>query len=102
MDKYKKQKMNRVPSHPGEVLKELWLDELGYSQSAFAEMLSKETGGTIKKSTMMTKLNEIIKGKRDMSADFAVLLGKVLHTSPRMWMNLQVNRNIWKAEQRAA
>ena len=49
---------------------------------------------------MQTKLNELINGKRSMSADFAVLISKVLNTSPRMWMNLQTNLDIWDAEQR--
>jgi addiction module HigA family antidote len=60
------------------------------------------TGGKIKVSTMQTKLSEIINGKRAMSADFAVLLGQVLDTSPRMWMNLQVNLDIWEAERDVA
>ena len=51
---------------------------------------------------MQTKLSEIINGKRAMSAEFAVLLGLVLDTSPRMWMNLQVNLDIWEAEKDAA
>jgi hypothetical protein len=34
--------------------------------------------------------------------EFAVLLGRVLDTSPRMWMNLQVNLDIWQAEKKAA
>jgi addiction module HigA family antidote len=51
---------------------------------------------------MQTKLREIINGKRAMSADFAVLLGRVLNTSPRMWMNLQINLDIWEAEKNAA
>lgn len=37
------------PSHPGEILNSLWLDELGYSQSQFAEMLVKASGGVAKK-----------------------------------------------------
>ncbi len=34
--------------------------------------------------------------------EFAVLLGRVLDTSPRMLMNLQVNLDIWQAEKKAA
>lgn len=102
MTKYQKQRPNRRPSHPGEVLKELWLDELGYSQTEFCDMLVKAAKGSIKKTTMQTKLNEIIHGKRAMSADFAVLVSRVLKTAPRMWMNLQVNLDIWEVEQEAA
>lgn len=102
MEKYKRQKIQRKPSHPGEILKNLWLDELGHTQSSFAEILSKATKGKIKVSTMQTKLSEVINGKRAMSAEFAVLLGRVLNTSPKMWMDLQINLDIWEAEKSAA
>ncbi len=102
MGKLKRQTVHRRPSHPGEILKYVWLDELGITQSQFAETLSKATGGQVKASTMQTKLSEIINGKRAMSAGFAVLLAHVLDTSPRMWMNLQVNLDIWEAEKDAA
>ena len=100
--KYKRQRPQRRPSHPGEILKSLWLDELGLSQAEFADQLVKASKDNVKLSTMKTKLNEVITGKRAMSADFAILLGKVLDTSPRMWMNLQVNLDIWEAEEKAA
>jgi len=100
--KLKRQNMERPPSHPGEILKHLWLDEMSMTQLEFAHKLSKATGGKIKVTTMQTKLSEIINGRRAMSADFAVLLGQVLDTSPRMWMNLQVNLDIWEAERDAA
>lgn len=100
MSKLKKKRPNRRPSHPGEILKNLWLDELGYTQVSFAKMLSKATGSTVQESTMRTKLSEIIKGKRAMSADFAVLISSVLNTTPKMWMNLQINLDIWKAEEK--
>ena len=102
MSTYPKQRPERRPSHPGEILRELWLNELGYTQTEFCHMLVKATDGAVKKSTMQTKLSEILNGKRSMSADFAVLLGSVLNTSPRMWMNLQVNLDIWEAERKAA
>lgn len=102
MPKYKKKRPTRSPSHPGEILKDLWLDELGYSQSAFADMLVNASKLPVKKSTMQTKLNEVISGKRAMSADFAVLISKVLGTNPRMWMNLQVQLDIWEAEEKVA
>ncbi|MBK7962154.1 MAG: HigA family addiction module antidote protein [Bdellovibrionales bacterium] len=83
-------------------MKSLWLDELGYSQSYFSERLVEASGGLSKKSTLQTKLNEVISGKRAMSADFAVLISKVLKSSPKMWMNLQIQLDIWEAEERAA
>ena len=102
MAKIKKERPSRKPSHPGEILKELWLDELGYSQAAFAEKLVEATKNETKKTTMQTKLNEVISGKRAMSADFAVLISKVLKTNPKMWMNLQVQLDIWVAEMNVA
>ena len=102
MPRLKKTNIERKPSHPGEILKNIWLDELGITQARFAELLSDMTKGKIRVSTMQTKLNEIINGKRGISADFAVLLSKVLNTSPYMWMDLQNKLDIWEAEQNAA
>jgi len=98
---YSKKKAERKPAHPGAILKRMWLDELGYTQSDFAEALVAASPKKIKKSTMQTKLNELINEKRAMSADFAVLIGRVLNTSPRMWMSLQMNLDIWEAEDKA-
>ncbi len=98
MAKLTKKRPTRPPSHPGEILKELWLDELGYTQSHFADLLVESSGGQVKKSTIQTKLNEVVSGKRAMSAEFAVLISKVLKTNPRMWMNLQVQLDIWNAQ----
>lgn len=89
------------PTHPGAILKRIWLDEQGYTQSSFADALVAASATATKKNTMQTKLSELINGKRAMSADFAVLIGKVLNTSPRMWMNLQINLDIWEAEEKA-
>lgn len=102
MARFKKERPSRRPSHPGEILNKLWLSELGYSQATFAELLVEASKGAIKKSTMQTKLNEVVTGKRAMSADFAVLISKVLKTNPKMWMNLQVQFDIWEAEKRVA
>ena len=100
MPTYNKKRPERRPTHPGAILKRMWLDELGYTQSDFADALVAASPKKIKKSTMQTKLNELINGKRAMSADFAVLIGKVLKTSPRMWMSLQTNLDIWEAEEK--
>lgn len=102
MEKLKRKKISRRPSHPGEILKDLWIDEQGRTQKEFAEKLSRATLGKIKVATMQTKLSELINGKRNMTADFAVLISKVLKTSPRMWMNLQTNLDIWEAEKKVA
>lgn len=87
--------IKRRPSHPGEILKIVWLDELGYSQKKFAEILSKASKGRSKVSSMQTKLSRLINGKISINTDFAFLLSSVLKTEPKMWINLQVKYDQW-------
>lgn len=94
----KRKKVTRRPSSPGEVLKNIFLDANGITQAQFAEDLSNLTKGRIKTSTMKTKLSEVIKEKRKMSAEFAILISKLLDTNPKMWMNLQTSLDLWVAE----
>jgi addiction module HigA family antidote len=75
------------PFHPGEVLLEEFLKPDGVSQIAFAERL----GWT------RAKLNELIKGKRGITADTALDLAEALGTSPRLWMNLQATYDLARA-----
>ena len=98
MKTIKRKKLNRRPSAPGEILKDIFLDGNGITQARFAEDLSKLTNNKIKVSTMKTKLSEVIKEKRSMSAEFAVLVSKLLDTNPKMWMNLQTSLDLWIAE----
>lgn len=94
----KRKKVSRRPSAPGEVLKSIFLDGNGITQTNFAKELSELTKGRVKASTMKTKLSEVIKGKRAMSAEFALLISKLLGTNPKMWMNLQTSLDLWIAE----
>jgi len=65
--------------HPGEVLKEEFLKPMGIS----VYRVSKETG------LSQTRLSQVIKGKRGVSAETAVKLGKFFDMPPEFWMNLQ-------------
>lgn len=78
------------PIHPGEMLLEEFLKPQGISQRAFASKLGWTTA----------KLNELIKGKRGITADSALDLGKTLKTSPEVWMNLQMYYDLAQAEER--
>ena len=69
-----------IKVHPGEILQEL-LDENGMSQAQLARHLHMDT----------SKLNEICRGRRGISADMAVILGKAFGMSPGTWLNLQKN-----------
>ena len=75
------------PFHPGEILLEEFLVPAGITQSAFAEKI----GWT------RARLNELIKGKRGISAEAALDLAKVLGTSAKLWMNLQATYDLDKA-----
>ena len=98
MNKIKRKEITRKPSHPGEVLKEIFLDSNNISQASFARDLADLTNGRIKLTTMKTKLSEVIKGKRSMSAEFALLISKALGTNPKMWLGLQSSLDLWNAK----
>jgi addiction module HigA family antidote len=67
------------PFHPGEILLEEFIQPQGISQRGFARKL----GWTPR------KLNEIIKGKRNITAATAIDLALALDTTPEFWLNLQ-------------
>jgi len=83
---------NRRPTSPGEVLREEFLDPLDMSQ----EQLARAMGVSLQ------TVNLIVNGKRAVTADTAVRLGRALETSSEFWMNLQVACDLWDAERRHA
>jgi len=78
---------NRRPTHPGEILLEDFLKPMGMSQIE----LAKKMGVPIQ------RVNTLINGKRDMTAETAILLSRVLKTSSEFWMNLQVAYDLFEA-----
>ena len=78
------------PFHPGEILQEEFLQPAGITQTAFAD----ELGWT------RARLNELIKGKRGITAESALDLAEVLGTSAKLWMNLQATWDLDVAEKR--
>ncbi len=48
MGNHKRRRSNRRSSHPGEILRDVWLTELSMTQSEFAQKISDTTGGQIK------------------------------------------------------
>ncbi|MBW1906645.1 MAG: HigA family addiction module antidote protein [Deltaproteobacteria bacterium] len=88
----KKVKDPKNPFHPGEMLLEEFLQPMGMTQTAFAEKL----GWT------RAKLNELIKGKRGVTADSALDLAQALGTSAKLWMNLQATYDLDQARRRRA
>jgi antitoxin HigA-1 len=78
------------PIHPGEMLLEEFLKPKQLSQRQFAKKLGWTTA----------KLNELIKGKRGITADSAIDLAKMLKTTPELWLNLQVIYDLAEAQER--
>jgi len=74
------QPKNRVPSHPGEILLEEFLRPLGLTQVELAAHIGVPT----------QRVNEIVRGRRGVSAETAWLFAQALGTSPEFWVNLQM------------
>ena len=76
------------PIHPGRMLLEEFLRPGGMTQRAFARRI----GWTA------AKLNELIQGKRGVTAESALDLAAALRTSPELWLNLQMHYDLARAE----
>ena len=79
---------HRSPIHPGEILVEEFLTPMGISQVELARRMG----------VPVQRVNTLINGKRDMSAETAILLSRALKTSSEFWMNLQVACDLYEAQ----
>jgi addiction module HigA family antidote len=82
----KKQRIR--PAHPGEILFEEFLKPMDISQTKLALVIS----------VPPRRINEIVHGKRRISADTALRLGRYFGTSPQFWLSLQIEYDIGIAE----
>ena len=71
--------LKRIPTHPGQILKEEFLDEFGLTQTELATALG----------TTFRTINELINEKRNLSVEMAIKLSKFFGTSVELWVNLQ-------------
>lgn len=78
----KKKKLD--PIHPGEILLEEFLKPMGISQYRLAKDIS----------VPARRINEIVHGKRSISADSALRLSRYFGMSERFWLNLQTQYDI--------
>ena len=76
------------PIHPGEILIEEFLKPMGISQYRLAKDIS----------VPPRRINEIVHGKRSISADTALRLGRFFGISPQFWLNLQTRFDLEVAE----
>lgn len=79
---------NREPTHPGEMLLEEFLTPMALTQTAFARHL----GWTY------ARVNEIVHGKRGISAETALSLGDAFGMESEFWLNLQRDWDLWRAQ----
>jgi addiction module HigA family antidote len=83
--------MDRSPPrapHPGKVLLEHFLEAAGISQNELSRMMD----------VPARRVNEIVLGKRAITADTAVRLSEALGLSPEYWMSLQAKYDIDRAQ----
>ena len=71
--------------HPGEVLKELYLDPLDMGAIAFARRLD----------VPRTRIERLVKGVTGVTPDTALRLARAFNTTPSYWMNMQTNYDLW-------
>jgi antitoxin HigA-1 len=75
------------PTHPGEMLLEEFLEPLNLTQTELAERIG----------VPVNRVNEIVKGKRGITPDTALRLGKLFGTDPQFWLNLQLAWDLYQA-----
>lgn len=80
------------PIHPGEILMEEFLKPMDITQYRLAKAIS----------VPARRINEIVHGKRAVSADTALRLGRYFGTSAEFWINLQTHYDLEKEMKRLA
>ena len=83
------EKMTRQPSHPGEILHELYMEPLSLSAAKLAEKLG----------VSRTTISSLINGKTSVTVNMAMRLSQAFGTTPELWLNLQRNLDLWLARQ---
>lgn len=77
--------MNKMrPIHPGEVLREEFLDPLGLTAHALAQALR----------VPAPRVNDIVRERRGVSPDTALRLARHFGTTPQFWLNLQASYDL--------
>ncbi len=76
------------PPHPGEIIKEAYLEPLGLTVTDAAKAL---------KVTRKT-LSAIINGRAGISPAMAIRLSKAFNTTPQLWLNMQQSYDLWHAQ----
>ncbi len=83
---------NMRPIHPGEIIKEEYLEPLGMSVNALAVALR----------VPAPRINDVVRQKRGVSIDTALRLARYFNTTAQFWMNLQISYDLKIARQNMA
>lgn len=78
----------RRPSHPGALLREIILPEIGITQAELADRLG----------VSRRTISEIINERRPVTPDMAMRLGKFCGNGPSLWLNMQQAVDLWELE----
>ena len=81
---------DRAPSHPGEYLREMVIPALGVSQTELAKCLG------ISRQTLIRLLH----ARQSITPEMALRLSKVVGSTPRLWLALQQQHDLWHAEKK--
>ena len=84
-----RRKRDIAPIHPGEILKTDFLEPLGLSVNALSQAVK----------LPRTRLNDIVRGRRGITADTAMRLARYFGVSAQFWMNLQSHYELEVAEE---
>jgi antitoxin HigA-1 len=77
---------HRIPTHPGQVLLEEFLNPMELTQIRLAAHLK----------VSVQRINELVNGKRGVTTETAWMLAGAFKTSPDFWMNLQIQHDLAK------
>lgn len=83
---------HRPPTAPGEMLLEEFLKPAGMTQTELARRMG----------VPIQRINTLINGKRGVTAETALLLARTFKNSPQFWLGLQMDWDLWHAQQKLA
>jgi addiction module HigA family antidote len=78
------------PPHPGEVLRELYLEPLGVTVTEAARRL-----GVTRKT-----LSELLNGRAGVSPEMALRIGAATKSTPESWLNMQMHYDLWQTRKK--